>query len=91
MTTRCLHLDAVTKISGHRCLRGMSQDRRHMGPLKPVSHVRTRRSLQRSKNQHAQKHFHATSHPIITSIEPGETWSGVSWIRCFSRRWATTA
>jgi uncharacterized UBP type Zn finger protein len=28
-----------------------------------------------SKNKHATKHFHATTHPIITSIEPGEDWS----------------
>jgi len=28
-----------------------------------------------SKNKHATKHFHATKHPIITSLEPGEGWS----------------
>ena len=27
-----------------------------------------------SKNRHATKHFHASSHPIMRSIEPGETW-----------------
>ena len=27
-----------------------------------------------SKNKHATKHFKATQHPIIRSIEPGETW-----------------
>jgi hypothetical protein len=27
-----------------------------------------------SKNKHATKHFHATQHPIITSIQPGEHW-----------------
>jgi uncharacterized UBP type Zn finger protein len=27
-----------------------------------------------SKNKHATKHFHATQHPVIRSIEPGETW-----------------
>ena len=27
-----------------------------------------------SKNKHATKHFHATSHPIIQSFEPGEDW-----------------
>jgi uncharacterized UBP type Zn finger protein len=27
-----------------------------------------------SKNKHARKHFHATHHPIMRSIEPGETW-----------------
>lgn len=27
-----------------------------------------------SKNKHATKHFHATSHPLVRSIEPGERW-----------------
>jgi uncharacterized UBP type Zn finger protein len=27
-----------------------------------------------SKNKHATKHFHRTKHPLIRSIEPGETW-----------------
>ncbi|TLZ10420.1 MAG: UBP-type zinc finger domain-containing protein, partial [Gammaproteobacteria bacterium] len=26
-------------------------------------------------NQHATRHFQATQHPIMTSIEPGENWS----------------
>ena len=27
-----------------------------------------------SKNKHATKHFHSTSHPIMKSAEPGEDW-----------------
>jgi uncharacterized UBP type Zn finger protein len=27
-----------------------------------------------SKNRHATKHFHASNHPLVRSIEPGETW-----------------
>src|SRR6476469_7184335 len=27
-----------------------------------------------SKNKHATKHYHATKHPLIRSIEPGEGW-----------------
>jgi uncharacterized UBP type Zn finger protein len=27
-----------------------------------------------SPNRHATKHFHATGHPIVQSIEPGEDW-----------------
>jgi len=27
-----------------------------------------------SRNKHATKHFHATRHPVMRSIEPGETW-----------------
>ena len=28
-----------------------------------------------SPNRHATKHFHASRHPIVTSVEPGETWT----------------
>ncbi len=31
-----------------------------------------------SKNKHATKHFHSSGHPLIRSIEPGE-----SWVWCF--------
>jgi len=27
-----------------------------------------------SPNKHATRHYHTTTHPIITSGEPGETW-----------------
>lgn len=27
-----------------------------------------------SPNRHATAHFHATGHPIIRSVEPGEEW-----------------
>jgi len=27
-----------------------------------------------SKNKHATRHFHATRHPMVRSIEPGESW-----------------
>ncbi len=27
-----------------------------------------------SRNKHATKHFHDTQHPIISSLQPGETW-----------------
>jgi uncharacterized UBP type Zn finger protein len=27
-----------------------------------------------SKNKHATRHYHATTHPIVRSIEPGEDW-----------------
>ena len=28
-----------------------------------------------SKNKHATKHFEASGHPVIRSLEPGETWA----------------
>ena len=27
-----------------------------------------------SKNKHATKHFHATGHPIMKSLKPGDDW-----------------
>lgn len=27
-----------------------------------------------SPNRHATKHYHATSHPVMRSFEPGEEW-----------------
>lgn len=27
-----------------------------------------------SKNKHATRHFHATAHPVMRSVEPGEHW-----------------
>jgi uncharacterized UBP type Zn finger protein len=27
-----------------------------------------------SKNKHGTAHFHTTGHPVIRSIEPGESW-----------------
>jgi uncharacterized UBP type Zn finger protein len=37
-----------------------------------------------SPNKHATKHFHATNHPVISSLEPGEDWKwcyidGFAW------------
>lgn len=28
-----------------------------------------------SKNKHATKHFHSSKHPVIRSVEPGESWT----------------
>ena len=27
-----------------------------------------------SKNRHARRHFEETAHPVIQSLQPGETW-----------------
>jgi CPA2 family monovalent cation:H+ antiporter-2 len=27
-----------------------------------------------SPNKHATQHYHATAHPVVRSLEPGETW-----------------
>jgi uncharacterized UBP type Zn finger protein len=34
-----------------------------------------------SRNRHATKHYEATNHPLVRSIEPGE-----SWMWCYADR-----
>jgi uncharacterized UBP type Zn finger protein len=34
-----------------------------------------------SKNKHATKHFRSSGHPLVRSIEPGE-----SWVWCYADR-----
>ena len=34
-----------------------------------------------SLHQHATKHFHATRHPIMRSVEPGKSGAGAMWTR----------
>jgi uncharacterized UBP type Zn finger protein len=71
MTTRCGHLASIktsqprTRVHGcEECLK--------LRLCRSCGHVGC---CDDSKNRHATKHFHATQHPIITSLEPGESWS----------------
>lgn len=73
---RCTHLDAVT--TDHRnstgceeCL-ALGDTWVHLRLCRSCGHVGCCDS---SKNRHATRHFRATGHPIVTSIEPGEDWS----------------
>ena len=76
MPHSCSHLDAVK--TGHRNTRGCEECLKmgdtwvHLRLCRQCGHVGC---CDDSKNRHATKHFHATQHPIITSIEPGENWS----------------
>jgi len=72
----CTHLDTV-KTSRPRtdgceeCLR-MGDEWVHLRLCRSCGHVGC---CDDSKNKHATKHYHATKHPIITSLEAGEAWS----------------
>ncbi len=71
----CSHLDQVRNVAPHtkgceECLKTGDQ-RVHLRGCKSCGHVGRCES---SKNKHATKHFRATSHPIIQSLEPGEHW-----------------
>jgi uncharacterized UBP type Zn finger protein len=56
-------------------VRRLHQDRRQLGVhlrlCLTCGHVGCCDS---SKNKHATKHFRASSHPLVRSIEPGEGW-----------------
>jgi uncharacterized UBP type Zn finger protein len=76
MAARCTHLRFVktdqAKSSGcEECL-AMGDTWVHLRLCRDCGHVGCCDS---SKNKHATKHFNATRHPIVTSLEPGEDWS----------------
>jgi len=75
MASTCSHLDQIrdVKPSAAGCEECLKMKDRwvHLRMCLTCGHVGCCDS---SKNKHATKHFHATSHPIVRSIEPGEGW-----------------
>lgn len=75
MATQCTHLDqiAITEPSKHVCEDCIKTGDSwvHLRMCLECGHVGCCDS---SKNKHATKHFHASKHPLIRSIEPGERW-----------------
>ncbi|HEX6747282.1 MAG TPA: cation:proton antiporter [Longimicrobium sp.] len=72
---RCPHLLQVRPVHpGSRgceeCLR-TGDDWVHLRICMSCGHVGC---CDDSRNRHAAAHFHATAHPVMRSIEPGETW-----------------
>lgn len=75
MPKRCTHLDQIklehTSKSGcEECL-ATGDTWVHLRLCLTCGHVGCCDS---SRNKHATKHFHATNHPLVRSIEPGEAW-----------------
>jgi hypothetical protein len=74
-TQTCTHLGAIHDVtpSGRGCKEclEMGDSWVHLRLCLECGHVGCCDS---SKNKHATKHFHATSHPIIQSFQPGEDW-----------------
>ena len=71
----CTHLDQIrvrqtSKHGCEECLK-MGDSWVHLRLCLLCGHVGCCDS---SKNKHATKHFHATKHPLVRSIEPGESW-----------------
>jgi CPA2 family monovalent cation:H+ antiporter-2 len=72
---KCAHLAQVRPVHpGSRgceeCLR-TGDDWVHLRVCMSCGHVGC---CDDSKNRHATAHFTATAHPVMRSIEPGETW-----------------
>ena len=75
MAEVCTHTDEIKDVKAksrgcEECLK-MGDTWVHLRLCRECGHVGCCDS---SKNKHATKHFHATQHPIIASLERGETW-----------------
>jgi uncharacterized UBP type Zn finger protein len=73
--TTCTHLDQIKNVrpKTQGCEECMTSGDRwvHLRMCLACGHVGCCDS---SKNRHATGHFHATGHPVMRSIEPGEDW-----------------
>lgn len=75
MAKRCMHLDQIRQVTPRskgceECLR-LGDTWVHLRMCLSCGQVGCCDS---SKNKHATKHFHSTQHPLIRSLEPGESW-----------------
>ncbi len=75
MTQKCTHVDSieVTETDKNYCedCVKIGETWVHLRLCLSCGHVGCCDS---SKNKHATKHFQATTHPLVRSIEPGEAW-----------------
>lgn len=72
---KCTHLDSISDVSPYthgceECLK-TGDTWVHLRLCMQCGHVGCCDS---SKNKHATKHFRATQHPVVRSLEPGESW-----------------
>ena len=75
MVPECTHLDyiKVTQTDKHVCEDCIKTGDHwvHLRMCLICGHVGCCDS---SKNKHATGHYHATAHPIMRSLEPGDRW-----------------
>lgn len=77
-TARCAHLDQVQVLDPPAVVPGCPQC---LAVGDSWVHLRMCQTCGQvgccddSPNRHATAHHHATGHPIVRSIEPGEDWS----------------
>ena len=75
MNDECTHLDQIQKVkpSGRGCAECMKLGDTWVH-LRMCMICGSVGCCDDSKNKHATKHFHASHHPIMRSLEPGEKW-----------------
>lgn len=75
MAQDCTHLDTIVDVppSGDGCVECLEMGGRwlHLRRCTACGHIGCCDS---SPNRHATAHFQSTSHPVISSYEPGEDW-----------------
>jgi uncharacterized UBP type Zn finger protein len=76
LNTQCTHLDQVQDVTPNtqgcqECL-AAGESWVHLRLCLICGHVGC---CDDSKNKHATQHFHATGHPLMKSLEPGEDWT----------------
>lgn len=72
----CTHLDQVREVTPattgcEECLRNGAHDWFHLRLCLTCGHVGCCDS---SPGKHASAHYRETGHPIIRSLQPGESW-----------------
>ena len=78
MPAECTHLDQVKVLDGPAEIAGCEECLRdggtwvHLRMCQTCGHIGC---CDNSPGKHATGHNHETGHPIIRSVEPGETWS----------------
>ena len=75
MASHCSHLAGIHDVTPsalgcEECLK-IGSEWLHLRICRTCGHVGC---CDDSPHKHATKHFHATHHPIVQSIEPGEDW-----------------
>jgi len=75
MNSQCKHIDEIQDVKPHTngCEECLKTGGRwvHLRLCRTCGHVGCCDS---SPNRHATRHYHSTRHPIVQSIEPGESW-----------------
>ena len=78
MSEICAHLDRIEvtalpdEIAGCGDCLAIGGTWVHLRMCQSCGHIGC---CDQSPNRHARAHFHASSHPIVRSAEPGEEWS----------------